>query len=71
MSVYSWSVYLYILFGELIMLIFYHVEKEQNFIIYLVLTIFGVCGVITLVFLRPFKEENNENDEVCWEPFSL
>ena len=44
------------------------VEKSQNFVIFVVLTVFGVCGVGILVLLRPIKKpaEEEEKNEVYW-----
>lgn len=49
------------------MLFFCDVEKTQNVVIFLVLTVFGVCGAAILLLLRPIKnevEEEEKDDEV-------
>ena len=56
------------------------VEKSQNFVIFVVLTVFGVCGVGILLLLRPIKKEEDDekeeaekekDNEVCWQPSFL
>ena len=44
----------------------FHVEKSQNFVIFVVLTVFGVCGVAILLLLRPVKNEEGEKSNVSW-----
>ena len=45
--------------------------KTQNFVIYLVLTVFGVCGAAVLLLLRPVKDEEEGTSEVCCWSFFL
>ena len=44
------------------MLYFCDAEKSQNVVIFVVLTVFGVCGVAILL-LRPVKKNEDEEEE--------
>ena len=45
------------------MLYFCNTEKSQNFVIFVVLTVFGVCGAAILLLLRPVKKDEDEEEE--------
>ena len=40
-----------------------YVEKSQNFVIFVVLTVFGICGVGILALLRPVKNEDGKKNK--------
>ena len=48
-----------------------YVDKSQNFVIFVVLTVFGICGVGILVLLRPVKNEGAEKSDVSQQSFSF